>query len=44
MSDKVILERNNDYFIIPYKIYENAILTAKKALFDYYIEKGQKPC
>lgn len=39
-SDKIILEKTENYFVIPEDIYNKAVEDNKKALFDYYTEKG----
>ncbi|WP_125917986.1 hypothetical protein [Elizabethkingia anophelis] len=42
MSNKVILEQYEDYISIPDKIYQDAILNGRKALFEYYLSKGHQ--
>ncbi|MDV4099066.1 hypothetical protein CMT22_17730 [Elizabethkingia anophelis] len=42
MSNSIILELYEDFFSIPENIYQNAIRTAKKALFDYYTLQGHQ--
>lgn len=39
-SDKIILDRTEESFTIPEDIYQKAVEEHKKALFDYYTEKG----
>lgn len=41
-SDKIILEKTEDSFTIPDDIYLKAVEQNKKALFDYYIDKGHQ--
>jgi hypothetical protein len=42
MSNNVILEQCEDYISIPDRIYQDAILNGKKALYDYYVNKGHQ--
>lgn len=39
-SNKVILDISDEYFTIPEDIYNRAVADNKKALFDYYTNKG----
>lgn len=39
-SDKILLDKTEEYFTIPEDIYFKAVEEHKKALFDYYIAKG----